>query len=77
MVKANAYGHGIGEIVSFCQKEKLCSDFGVASINELIDIENLEGSNFWIFSEIDLENNHELYSRKNIIPVVSNSIDLK
>jgi len=77
MVKANAYGHDIETIVSYCEQEKLCSDFGVASINELVDIKNLNDSDFWVFSEVDLKNNHELYKRKNIIPVLSNLADLK
>ncbi|MDR0952934.1 MAG: alanine racemase [Elusimicrobiota bacterium] len=34
LVKANAYGHGILQVASYAQKEKLCHAFGVASIEE-------------------------------------------
>lgn len=77
MVKANAYGHGLKEVVSYCENEKLCSDFGVASIDELSQIKTTSLSQYWIFSELDLENNIELYSKTNIIPVLSNIEDLK
>lgn len=34
VVKANAYGHGIVEMASFSQDERLCDCFGVSSIEE-------------------------------------------
>lgn len=77
MVKANAYGHGISEVVNYCEQNNLCSNFGLASIDELVDIEDTKKSNYWIFSEIDLENNLEKYKELNIIPVISNVKDLE
>lgn len=77
MVKANAYGHGIAEVVNYCETNKLCSHFGVASVDELADIKNITESTFWIFSELDLQNNLYQYKNSNIIPVISNINDLQ
>ncbi len=77
MVKANAYGHGLSKVVNYCEQEDLCSDFGVASIDELSQLKSLEKSSFWVFSEVDLENNIDLYKKGNVIPVLSNIEDLK
>lgn len=77
MVKANAYGHGLSKIVQYCESSGLCDQFGLASISELAELKDSSKSSFWIFSELDLKNNQDLYKKDNIIAVISNTDDLK
>ena len=39
MVKANAYGHGLRDIVAIL--EKYCNWFGVANVNEALQVKNI------------------------------------
>lgn len=82
MVKANAYGHGILEIVSFAFHELGIKRFGCASLGEAIYVrQNLPNLNceLWVFSDTNLENaeSRELYTELGITPVIHQLRDLK
>lgn len=82
MVKADAYGHGIKEIVYYAFNELKISRFGVASLGEAMNIrESLPTLNceIWVFSdtELDSEKYKEYYLDYNIIPVIHDLSDLQ
>lgn len=81
MVKANAYGHGIEEIVSYSYNEIGISEFGVASLGEALFLrERLPEHQFDLFVFSDLEishcDNYRHYIDKRLIPVISKKEDL-
>lgn len=82
MVKANAYGHGVLEVVKFSYDQLGLRTFGLASLGEAKMIrENLFAlkANLLIFSDCQLKESFskELYLNQNIIPVISNLTDLE
>lgn len=76
MIKADAYGHGIKEVHNYLVSEKLIQIYGVASVSELNELKLDSKSEYWIFSEVDLENNINIYNSKNVVPVISSVEDL-
>ena len=82
VVKANAYGHGLLEIVYYAFNELGIKRFGCASLGEAMKIrESLPTlqCELWVFSdsELDGEKFKEYYLDYNIIPVIHNLRDLK
>jgi alanine racemase len=75
MVKANAYGHGINEIIDYAYEQGGITNFGVASIEELSEVNINRDINFWIFSELGIRESKQKY-QDNIIPVLSTLSDL-
>ncbi len=80
MVKANAYGHGLKEIVEYTLNQNLCSDFGCATIDEALFLKKNIKIPFkaWVFSDSQLHNSElaQKYS-ESILPVIHNIQDLK
>ena len=74
MVKADAYGHGMIPIVRYSQTECEINQFGVATLDEAINIRHelpdLDNE-LYVFSNLNLEENSSLYAEMNIIPVLS------
>lgn len=80
MVKANGYGHGILEIVSFAYYELGIKNFGVASVGEAKLIRQMLPKilvKLYVFSDLDLLGSKELYTEYNITPVISYIDELK
>jgi alanine racemase len=82
MVKANAYGHGLLEIVYYAFFELGMKRFGCASLGEAITIREKFPKmqcELWVFSDTELGVNDykELYLDFNIVPVIHNIEDLK
>jgi alanine racemase len=82
MIKANAYGHGILEVVSYAFNELGIKRFGCASLGEAVNIRrSFPGMEceLWVFSDPNLrmEKSKELYLDLNIIPVIHNMNDLE
>lgn len=82
MVKANAYGHGLVEIVSFAASELKVARFGCASLGEAVAIRQALPHlkcEIWVFSDSDLDVDElkEFYLDYNIIPVIHNLYDLQ
>lgn len=82
MVKANAYGHGILEIVSFAFNELGIKRFGCASLGEAVYIrKNLPQINcdLWVFSDTNLGDapSRENYLELGITPVIHDLHDLE
>jgi alanine racemase len=82
MVKANAYGHGLLEIVHYAFYELGIKRFGCASLGEAMTIrENFPKMQceLWVFSdtELGIERFKECYLDFNIIPVIHHMEDLK
>lgn len=82
MVKADAYGHGILEMVEFSLEECGIKEFGVASLSEALALRrSLPEKEFelYVFSDqgLSLQENHELYHQKRIFPVITKWSDLK
>jgi alanine racemase len=82
MVKANAYGHGLLEVVSFAATELKVGRFGCASLGEAVAIRQALPKlkcEIWVFSDSDLDVDElkELYLDYNIIPVIHNLTDLQ
>ena len=82
MVKANAYGHGLMEIVSYAANELGVKRFGCASLGEAVAIRKTLPHlkcELWVFSDSNLEVDsfNELYLDYNIIPVIHNFADLE
>ena len=81
MVKANAYGHGLFEIVHFAFHELGIKRFGCASLGEAIALRHKfpeMPSELWVFSDLSLMHPKakEAYLDQNIIPVISHLNDL-
>jgi len=80
MVKADAYGHGMLEVVQKSYETGV-RDFGCASLREAIYLrEGLPDLEFdiYIFSELDFEQEHcEHYQNSRLIPVISDLSDLE
>ncbi len=72
MVKANAYGHGLTEIVKYSFHELKISKFGCASLGEALEIaETIDSDAIEIFVFSDLELNDKAWKNaSNIIPVL-------
>ena len=83
MVKANAYGHGLGEITHFSHHELNIKRFGCASLGEAIYLrQNFPQTlcDLWVFSDGgDLSDSEikEAFLELNIIPVIHHLKDLK
>jgi alanine racemase len=82
MVKANAYGHGIFEIVNYSYTELGITRFGCASLGEAISIRKKYPQmkcELWVFSETNLELDEcrEYYLDYNIVPVIHDLDDFK
>jgi alanine racemase len=80
MVKANAYGHGLIDIVKFSSKNLGVKFFGCASLGEALEIKR-EASDpsmeIFVFSDLALETHLESYRNSNIFPVLSSLSQLK
>lgn len=82
MIKANAYGHGIGQISDFSFNELGVEEFGCASLGEAIYLRrahpNMMGK-LIVFSDGNFQDEslHELYLDYNIIPVLHHMDDFK
>lgn len=82
MVKANAYGHGLLEVVHFAYQNLGVKRFGCASLGEAIQIRKFfpkMGCELWVFSDSNLDDPRykESYLDFNIVPVIHNLNDLK
>ena len=82
MIKANAYGHGLLEIVFYAYNELKITRFGCASLGEAIRIrENFPKMKceLWVFSDTELSVDvfKESYLEYNIVPVIHHLEDLE
>ena len=82
MVKADGYGHGMIQITRFAILEMQIKEFGCASIAEALKLrEELHDLEFdiYVFSDtqLDVDENFEIYSKRRIIPVISSLGDLE
>ena len=80
MVKANAYGHGLIEVVKFAADKLGIKVFGCASLGEALAIKketSIPGIEIWVFSDLDLESHLESYRESDIFPVLSNLSQVK
>lgn len=82
MIKANAYGHGLGEISQFATNELGIEELGCASLGEAIYLRRNYphiNSKIIVFSDTNFndESLHELYLDYNIIPVIHMLGDLE
>lgn len=82
MVKANAYGHGLLEVVSFAARELGMKRFGCASLEEAVFIrQHLPGltCELWVFNETNLSvyEQRDKYLNLHISPVIHNLEDLE
>lgn len=82
MVKANAYGHGILEIVFHAFYVLKVNRFGCASLGEAMEIRKAfpkMNCEIWVFSDSNLNASmaKELYLDYNIVPVIHNKEDLE
>jgi len=82
MVKANAYGHGILEVVQFAFEELGITEFGCASLGEAMAIrKNLPKINchLYVFSDAEIQDKdyREQYVDYNIYPVIHCLEDLQ
>ena len=78
MIKANAYGHGMGEVAKHCIKNHLpeMDGFGVATLQEGIQLRQEIGEvqqDIYVFSETEflISTSLELYGQFGLIPVIS------
>lgn len=79
MVKADAYGHGMVPIVSYCLNFSKIREFGVATCSEAKQLRSdlpSEHFDIYVFSDLSLEDNRDFYKEWNIIPVISSFEDL-
>ena len=79
MVKANGYGHGMVDIVRFAHLEKEIKKFGVATLNEAIELRELlwgESLEIIVFSDLRLRESYSTYLDRRIIPVIADFDDL-
>lgn len=82
MVKANAYGHGLLEIVQFAFEELGVKEFGCASLGEAMQIRKhlpAIACQLYVFSDAELQNSdcRSHYVNYNILPVIHCLDDLK
>lgn len=82
MVKANAYGHGLLEIVSFAARELGLKRFGCASLEEAVYIRRHLPDlvcELWVFNETNLSHAEQVdkYTSLRIYPVIHNLEDLE
>jgi alanine racemase len=76
MVKANAYGHGLSEIVDFSFHKLGILNFGVACLAEAVYLKNKFPSSafkIWVFSDLEIqtENSFDIYRENGFLPVLS------
>ncbi|WP_372652925.1 alanine racemase [Halobacteriovorax sp.] len=81
MVKANAYGHGVVQVVRHSVEKLGITEFGCASLGEALQLrEELYDLEFeiYVFSDVQVELREcsEIYLNRRIIPVISNREDL-
>lgn len=82
MVKANAYGHGLLEIVQFAFEDLGINEFGCASLGEALTIRKelpkIE-CDLYVFSDGEIQDPEyrSAYVNYNILPVIHNLKDLK
>jgi alanine racemase len=80
MVKANAYGHGLTQVVEHCQKQNLIQEYGCASLGEALEVKkNVSGFNgkLYVFSDTELDDKEcASYYSEDLIPVVHRLEDL-
>ncbi|RLA65018.1 MAG: alanine racemase [Epsilonproteobacteria bacterium] len=79
MVKADAYGHGMVPLVSYCLNFSKIREFGVATCFEARQLRSnlpLENFEIYVFSDLNLEKNRNFYKEFNIIPVIYSLADL-
>ena len=82
MVKADGYGHGMVPIVRFGVTSLGIEEFGCATLSEALCLrEELSDLEFdiYVFSDTQLTEpgNDEIYSKRRILPVISNLNDLE
>ena len=82
MIKANAYGHGINEIHHFLHQNCGVNEFGLASIEEAIELRKTSknySSKLIVFSDISFSRNNSFqdYVNFKVIPVISSLEDLE
>ena len=81
MVKADAYGHGLSEIVDYSFRELGINEFGVATLGEALTLRrNFPEAKFeiYVFSDLQLglDTLKEQYIENRLIPVISHFDDL-
>lgn len=81
MVKANAYGHGVCEVVRYCYEECGIKEFGVATLGEALYLrENLPEvfCDLYVFSDHELRRKeyYRYYIDQRLIPVVTSMGEL-
>ena len=82
MVKANAYGHGMVELVRYAVSELGIKEFGCATIAEAKKL-RLELSDYqfeiFVFSDLQLESEQslEIYLNLRVIPILNHLSDLR
>jgi alanine racemase len=82
MVKANAYGHGVFDIVKYAYENFEVKNFGVASLKEAVLLRTripFMKADIFVFSDTEISNSDKVtnYLEYNIRPVVSNFKDLE
>lgn len=82
MVKADAYGHGLSEIVDFSIDELGIKEFGVATLGEALTLRrNFPDKAFevYVFSDLQIQHRElrEQYLENRLIPVIGHMDDLK
>lgn len=82
MVKSNAYGHGLLPIVTYSETELDIDSYGFASLGEALEVRTklpFVKGRLLVFSDTQLQNKEirALYLEHNIIPIISNLVDLK
>lgn len=81
MVKANAYGHGLLEVVDYAFNELGVKDFGCASLGEALEIRKKLPKltcRIFVFSDTEIinEDYNQAYVDYNILPVITTLSDL-
>ncbi len=81
MVKADAYGHGLSEIVEFSFDQLEIKEFGVATLGEALTLrKNFPDKTFEVYVFSDLQFQHKelrkQYLENRLIPVLSHKDDL-
>jgi len=79
MVKADAYGHGMLPLVSYCLNFSKIREFGVATCLEASELRRdlpTDKFDIYVFSDLNLEKNRDFYKNFKVIPVISSFEDL-
>lgn len=85
MIKADAYGHGAHDILSFSFHELGIREFGLASLREALALRIQRPeiqADLYVFSDLSFDggllddSSKDIYLNKRIIPVISNIDDL-